>query len=90
MDKVGQVAFEEGLIKDLSSDYNALRDKLNTLKNDGVDNNRVQLTGLLENEIIKRYFYREGLYEYYLINNEEIQKASEILGNLNTYRNYLN
>lgn len=90
LDKVGQVAFEEGLLTNLSKDYNALKDKLNILKNEGVNNNREQLTGLLENEIVKRYFYREGLYEYYLINNEEIKKASEILGSLNTYRSYLN
>jgi carboxyl-terminal processing protease len=90
LDEVGQVAFEEGLLTNLSKDYNALKDKLNILKNEGVNNNREQLTGLLENEIVKRYFYREGLYEYYLINNEEIKKASEILGSLNTYRSYLN
>ena len=32
----------------------------------------LQLKTLLENEIIKRYFYREGLYKYFLANNTEV------------------
>jgi carboxyl-terminal processing protease len=90
LSKVGQVAFEEGIIKDLSRDYNTLKSRLDTLKNEAVDMNKDQLMSLLENEIIKRYFYREGLYEYFLSHNEEIQKASEILENPSTYRSYLN
>ena len=45
---------------------------------------------LLENEIIKRYFYREGLYEYYLSHNKEIKTAVDILGNKGRYNSYLN
>lgn len=90
LNRVGQVAFEEGIIKDLSRDYSALKARLDALKNEAVEMNKEQLMGLLEDEIIKRYFYREGLYEYYLNNNEEIKKASEILGNPNMYRGYLN
>ena len=90
LDKVGQVAFDEGLIEDLSKDYSALVTKLKVLKSDAVNDNEEQLKSLLENEIIKRYFYREGMYEYYLINNKEIKTASEILENLNTYNSYLN
>jgi carboxyl-terminal processing protease len=37
------------------------------------------LASLLSDEIIKRFFYREGLYEYYITHNPEIQKGVEIL-----------
>ena len=30
---------------------------------------------LLSDEIVKRYVYREGLYDYYKIHNAEIKKA---------------
>ena len=84
------IAKEEELTSALSSDYNKLISSLNAFKNKAVDDNKAQLTALLENEIIKRYFYREGLYEYYLAHNTEIKTAVEILGNINKYKSYLN
>lgn len=90
LENVSQVAFEEGLLDGLSKDYNALMANLNTIKTKAVNDNEEQLKTLLETEIIKRYFYREGLYQYYLNNNSEIKIATDILGNLNKYNSYLN
>ncbi|MFK5972927.1 MAG: S41 family peptidase [Flavobacteriaceae bacterium] len=39
----------------------------------------------IEDEIIKRYFYREGLYEHYLKNDEAILAATELLGDASKY-----
>ncbi len=89
LDKALKVAKEENLDDDLSQSYNALINQLNSYKNKAVDENKSQLKALLENEIIKRYFYREGLHEYYLANNLEVKKASEILANLTKYQSYL-
>ena len=83
------VAEEEGIDSELSSSYNALIQRLNSYKNKTVDANKTQLLSLLENEIITRYFYREGLHEFYLANNLEIQKAVEILSNPSQYNGYL-
>ncbi|MCF6295397.1 MAG: S41 family peptidase [Flavobacteriaceae bacterium] len=90
LENVGQIALEEGLIEDLSKDYNTLVANLNTIKNKAVNDNKEQLISLLESEIVKRYFYREGLYEYFLTHNVEIKTATEILGNPNKYNGYLN
>lgn len=89
LNKAMLIAVEEELDTDLAKDYNALISNLNKLKSKAVDDNKQQLLSLLENEIIKRYFYREGLYNYYLANNIEIKKAKEILSNSNTYNGYL-
>ncbi len=89
LDKVISIASEEELDQYISSDYSKLKERLSALKNKALSDNKEQLTSLLENEIIKRYFYREGLYEYYLINNLEIKTATEILGNTVKYQNYL-
>ncbi len=88
--KVKEMATKEELMKDLSGDYKKLMLSLNDLKNQAVNENKEQLSSLLENEIIKRYFYREGLHEYYLAHNTEIKTAAEILSNINKYNSYLN
>ena len=84
------VADEEALTTTLSSDYKKLISSLNNYKNKAIDDNKAQLSALLENEIVKRYFYREGMYEYFLAHNIEIKKAAEILSNINTYNSFLN
>ncbi|NND52634.1 MAG: S41 family peptidase [Flavobacteriaceae bacterium] len=84
-----KVAKEEQLDKELSQSYQALVSTLNSYKNKAIDENKSQLKALLENEIIKRYFYREGLHEYYLANNEEVKRATEILSNPSKYQSYL-
>jgi len=84
------VAKEEGLQNTINSDYNTLVDALNRYKNQAIDDNKTQLLALLSDEIVKRYFYREGLYTYYIAHNPEIQKATEILKNPSTYLGYLN
>ena len=48
------------------------------------------IVSLLTDEIIKRYFYQEGLYDYYTTHNPEIMKAKEILSNSVKYSEILN
>lgn len=88
--KAMEVANEEELKKGLSDEYNKLLSALYSIKNKAIGDNKAQLLSLLENEIIKRYFYREGLYEYFLAHNTEIKRATEILNNTNKYNSYLN
>ena len=87
--KVLDVAKEEELDDDLKISYNALVSKLNTVKSEAISTNKEQLKTLLENEIIKRYFYREGLYKYFLAHNSEVKKAVSILTNPSEYNGYL-
>jgi len=44
---------------------------------------------LLTKDIVKRYVYREGLYEYLEIHDANIKKATDILSNPTTYKGYL-
>ena len=80
---------EEELDDDLNATYNAIISKLSAVKSEAISGNKEQLKTLLENEIIKRYFYREGLYKYFLANNTEVKKAANILANPNEYKGYL-
>tara|TARA_B100000809_G_scaffold178771_2_gene176419 strand:- start:1114 stop:2748 length:1635 start_codon:yes stop_codon:yes gene_type:complete len=83
------VAKEEQLNTEIDSDYSNLISSLNTYKNKAIDDNKTQLLSLLSDEIVKRYFYREGLYTYYVTHNFEIQKGVEILKNPSNYLRYL-
>ncbi|MBT8302948.1 MAG: S41 family peptidase [Bacteroidia bacterium] len=89
LDRVISEASNEGLDDYISSNYRSLKADLNDFKDKAINNNKAQLTALLENEIVKRYFYREGLYQYYIKNNLEINTAKEILGNSIKYQNFL-
>ncbi|SDR73733.1 carboxyl-terminal processing protease [Formosa sp. Hel1_31_208] len=84
------VAKEEKLNGVINTDYAGLISSLNQYKSKAIDDNKTQLLSLLSDEIVKRYFYREGLYTYYIANNFEIQKGVEILKNPSNYLGYLN
>ncbi|MDB9955012.1 S41 family peptidase [Flavobacteriaceae bacterium] len=50
---------------------------------------KTDISSVLESEIIKRYFYREGMYAYYLATNTEVFKAQEVIDDLKVYQNIL-
>ncbi|MGB6269379.1 MAG: S41 family peptidase, partial [Olleya sp.] len=88
--KALEVSKTENLDDDINRDYKTLITNLDNSKAKAVEDNKKQLVNLLTDEIVKRYVYREGLYEYYKTNNEEINKATEILSNPSKYNRYLN
>ena len=79
----------EELDDEIKSDYNTLIANLNKSKLAGLDINKDYLLELLTEEIVKRYVYREGLYEYFKQHDPEIKKATEILGSPTAYLEYL-
>lgn len=54
-----------------------------------LDKYKKEIEKNLENEIIKRYFYRDGLYDYYLKHDESIMTATALLADSNKYRGIL-
>ena len=61
------------------------KNKMNTL-----NNYKEALIKDIEDEIIKRYHYREGLYKRYLISDEAILVATKLLADENKYKGLLN
>ncbi|MGC1633180.1 MAG: S41 family peptidase, partial [Gelidibacter sp.] len=88
-DEALKVAKEEALNGVIEKEFTTLIKTLNNYKTDAIDANKAQLMSLLSEEIVKRYFYREGMYAYFVIHNTEIKKGTEILKNPSTYLNYL-
>ncbi|WP_299115679.1 S41 family peptidase [uncultured Winogradskyella sp.] len=90
LSKAIEVAEEEELNNTIASEYNQLVSALEDYKTSAVNKDKEKLSLLLRDEIIKRYFYSEGLYDYYKVNNTEIKKALDLLSNPSKYNKILN
>lgn len=80
-----KIAKREKLDQGINTTYNALITSINTSKQNALDKHKNEIVNLLTDEIIKRYFYREGLYNYYVTHNPEVAKSQEILNNTKKY-----
>lgn len=87
--KAFETAKKEELNDNIESDFNTLISNLNTSKTNVIDENKDYLLELLTEDIVKRYVYREGLYEYFEIHDTKIKKATDILSKPTTYQGYL-
>ncbi len=76
--------------EDVIQQYQKLLSEIDRSKADALDDYKSSIQKGLEDEIVKRYFYREGLYEYYLDQDEAILSARAILANRNQYNEILN
>ncbi len=82
---------EAGLFSEqMAANYQELMDKIKAEKINAVDRYQKEIQKNLEDEIIKRYFYRNGLYRHYLLHDAAISEAAEILANQNKYSSILN
>lgn len=87
--KVLETAKKEKLDQDVLEGYTTLMNTIKTSKEKGLDTHKTEIVNLLTDEIIKRYSYREGMYNYYVTHNPEIEKSKEILGNKAQYEKIL-
>lgn len=82
-------ARKEGFEKEIVKKYQEMISEIEKTKTAEVDNKKEEITSLLTDEIIKRYFYQEGLYDYYLENDPEILEARKVLGDSKRYSEIL-
>ncbi|MEZ4809803.1 MAG: S41 family peptidase [Allomuricauda sp.] len=82
-------ADEHLLGPDVQEEYKDLLLAVNRGKISALDNFKKEIRKNLEDEIIKRYFYRDGLYSYYLRHDEAILAAKTLLGDASKYNGIL-
>lgn len=87
--KAYKTAENEELDDDISTSYKSMMQAIQTAKKKDVRDKKEELMSLLTDEIVKRYFYREGLYNYQLKFNPEIQEAIKVLNDQGRYRKIL-
>ncbi|MCP9199285.1 S41 family peptidase [Gramella sp. GC03-9] len=90
LEEMLEKAEDEELKSQISSQISGIRQQIEAFKKQELNNKKPEIVSLLTDEIIKRYFYKEGLYEYYTGNNPEIKKAKAILNNPTEYSSILN
>ena len=83
-------ADEDNLEEDIRNDYNKLMEAIDASKVKQLYSKKAEIMSLLSDEILKRYFYRDGLYEYQVINNPEILEAIGVLNDEKKYSRILN
>ncbi len=82
-------AKKEKINEAIQAQYDALFIAIQKSEEVLLDKNQKEIKKLILEEIIKRYQYKEGLYQYYIKNNPEIAKAKEILANITEYNKIL-
>ena len=83
------VAKKEKIDGSITAEYQQLLSTLQKSEDALLDKNQKEIKNLILEEIIKRYQYQEGLYQYYIKNNSEIKKAVSILNNNSEYKSIL-
>ena len=82
-------AKKEKIDETITSEYQQLLNALEKSETTLLDKNQKEIKNLILEELIKRYQYQEGLYQYYIKNNSEIKKAVGVLNNQTEYKSIL-
>lgn len=82
-------AKKENIDSAIESEYQQLLSALQKSEETMIDKNQKEIKNLLLDEIIKRYQYKEGLYQYYTKSNSEIKKSIQLFSNIAEYKSIL-
>ncbi|MEM8926591.1 MAG: S41 family peptidase [Bacteroidota bacterium] len=86
-----QINTDETLLgPEIQNSYKNLLLTINQGKVAALDTYRTEITKKLTDELVKRYFYRRGLYDYNLRNDDAILSATTLLNDSAKYNNILN
>ncbi len=80
-----KISEDDDMSKDISASYNQLMAAIDKAKDKAIVDKKVEIESLLTDEILKRYFYREGLYNYQIEHNPEILEAVAVLNDAGRY-----
>ena len=75
--------------KNISNEYEKIQAKLLENKIDEISKNKDILKTVLKEEILKRYYYKEGVYNHNLQNDLVIKRAVKLLKNQDSYMQIL-
>lgn len=87
--KMLELAKKEKIDGTIATEYQQLLTAVQKSEENQLNQNQKEIKILILDEIIKRYQYKEGLYQYYTKNNIEIKKSVDILNNTSEYNKIL-
>ncbi|MDX6180926.1 S41 family peptidase [Flavobacterium sp. Fl-77] len=82
-------AKKENIDETIQAEYQQLLTALEKSETTLLDRNQKEIKNLIQEELIKRYQYQEGLYQFYIKSNSEIKKAVSVLNNQAEYKTIL-
>jgi carboxyl-terminal processing protease len=82
-------AVKDGYFEGIETSYLALKKDIGHDKEQDIEKNKAEIIMMLENEIVRRYYYRKGAIENNFAYDEELKKAVEILNNQTRYKEIL-
>ncbi|AWM13610.1 peptidase S41 [Flavobacterium sediminis] len=89
LENVLEKAKKEQIESSITAQYEQLKQALKKSEETEVEKYKNEIKRLLQEELIIRYAYKEGLYTYFTQNAGEIQKAQEILNSVTEYNKIL-
>ncbi len=84
-----RMSADEDLSEEIGNSYQQLMSSIDKAKDKAIVEKKAEIESLLSDEILKRYFYREGLYNYQAENNPEILEAVKVLNDAGRYAKIL-
>lgn len=84
-----ETAKKEKMDAQIAAEYKQLELAIEKNQELELDKNKNQIKKLIQEELIMRYQYREGLYQFYTKENIEIEKAIALLNNPTQYKSIL-
>lgn len=84
-----RTAEDDEMKNEILASYNQLQKTIKEAKDKAIVEKKLEIESLLTDEILKRYFYRDGLYNYQIQHNPEIMEAVSVLNDSGRYKKIL-
>lgn len=85
-EKLFQKAYKFAKVENISKEYQKIKDKLAEAKISEISTNKDIIKSVIKEEILNRYFYKEGVYKHNIKNDFVIKEAVELLKNQEEYK----
>ncbi len=82
-------AYKVSASKNISKEYEKIQEKLFEAKIDEISKNKDIIKKIIKEEILNRYFYKEGVFKHNLKNDNTIKEAVNLLQNQAEYKGLL-
>ena len=82
-------AYKASTLKNISKEYEIIQEKLFNNKIAEISKNKDILKRVLKEDILKRYYYKEGVFVHNLKNDIDIKEAVKLLNNQDKYKKIL-
>lgn len=87
--KLEETTKEEKYFDDVKTEYEHLKEKLKTHKNDDLNTFKEEIITILETEIVGRYYYQNGLIQNSLKRDPTLEEATKTINNETLYKSIL-